>query len=328
MRFSRETICLTDIDAENDSFQITTKPITDDLIHSIEKVGLINPPMLVKKADHLVVVAGFRRIAACKSLDVSEMEACILEMDDLACATVAISDNAMQRPLNWVEISRAVNLLFKLCPKKAERASLLGLPGLPDNLSMAEKVAPVAGFVRTIQAGLITGQIPLPMALTLGKHDPETGALLADIFQNLGLGLNVQRETLLLAEEIAARESLTVLTVLQSKRVQDILVDPNLDRTQKRQFFREYLKTRRFPVISRAQKNFDSQLALLKLPGRIRLTPPKNFEGSRYSLQIEFETIDQLKAHLDLLTDRTGTPGFKTLLDGFNPDMDATDRTL
>ncbi|MBW2101027.1 MAG: ParB N-terminal domain-containing protein, partial [Deltaproteobacteria bacterium] len=62
---------MSSIDLEDKTYQITTNTTLDDLIDSIKTVGLISPPLLLKKKqDHSehTVVSGFRRIAACRSL--------------------------------------------------------------------------------------------------------------------------------------------------------------------------------------------------------------------------------------------------------------------
>ena len=197
--------------------------------------------------------------------------------------------------------------------------AMLPALGLPDNLGVARKALPLSTLPDAIQKGVISGQIPLPIALELGALDPDTGRLLSEIFQELALGLNLQREVLLLVKEIAARESINIMDVLTAKNVRALFADPDLDRTQKRMAFRDHLKTRRYPVIQKAHEAYTRKLKSLKLPAKVRLVAPKNFESRQYTFQIDFATIPQLKTHLELLLQKAQSPELQDLLKGFDP---------
>ena len=317
MKFRKTHIRLSDIDCDNVFYQITTTPVTEELIQSIKEIGCIHPPFLVSSNERYIIVSGFRRIAACFKLGLSDIEASILDNNPMECAKLAISDNTYQRRLNWIETSRALKLLFKCFSDEKDIAARLSVLGLPDNIGMAQKLLPLSDFSSSIQAGLISGQIPLPMALELGMLDIQTGSLLSDIFQDLGLGLNVQREMLTLAKEIAARESMSVFNLLNEKDVTTLLSDEDLDRTQKRYMLREYFKTRRFPVIQEITKTVNANIKNLKLPSKIRLIAPKNFESTQYMFQIDFSSISQLKKHLDVLVQKVQSQELRDIVNGF-----------
>ena len=319
MKYNRTHICLSDIDRDNTAFQITTTPVTDALIQSIKYIGLIHPPFLVSSNNKHIIVSGFRRIAACQQLGQSNIEAAVVDDKPIECAKLAISDNTYQRQLNWIEISKAMKLLFKFCSDKRDIAAMLSVLGLPDNLGMAENLLPLSDFSASIQNGLISGQIPLPMAMELGTLDIQTGSLLSDIFQGLGLGLNIQREILMLVKEIAARESVSMFDFLNEGNITSLLSDDQLDRTQKRSLFRAYLKTRRYPAIQAAQNAYNTHIKNLKLPSKIRLTAPKNFEGTQYAFQIDFSSISQLRKHLDVLCQKLESTELQTIVNGFEP---------
>jgi hypothetical protein len=284
MRFSQARVLLSDIDCEDETFHITTKKTVGDLVRSIDAIGLIHPPLLLaKKNNQFQIVSGFRRIAACAALGLTDIDACFAEHSPLLNAKLAITDNSFQRSLNWVELARAYHLLFHSVSREKDIIELLGVLGLPDNIGMAEKIRPLAQCAEAIQEGVISDLISLPVALELGGLESATGSLLARIFQTLGLGLNVQREILVLVKEIAARESKSIPDILNEKEIQEILEDKTFDRTRKRVLLRERLKLRRFPCIERASARFQEHLKQLKLPTKTRLVAPKYFESNEYS---------------------------------------------
>ena len=114
MRFREKIVNLSQIDFSDDAFRITTEKQVDDLMRSINHVGIMHLPLLLKKETAYTIVCGFRRIEACRRLNWFKLEAMILEADTmrLKCIKYAITDNAFQRPLNLIEKSRSIEMLF------------------------------------------------------------------------------------------------------------------------------------------------------------------------------------------------------------------------
>ncbi|MGA6925838.1 MAG: ParB N-terminal domain-containing protein, partial [Desulfosarcina sp.] len=104
------------IDTADHTFKITTNTDTNDLTSSIGSVGLLQPPILMPTAKGYRTVTGFRRIAACEGLNLTPIAARLLPPDTspMVCAQMAVADNALQRPLNLIEQSRAYALLNRL----------------------------------------------------------------------------------------------------------------------------------------------------------------------------------------------------------------------
>ena len=100
MRFREEKVRLDAIDSNNHTFLLTTEKCVDTLAVSIKSIGLIHPPLLIKKKTSYQIVSGFRRISALTSISVSEVDAWILNdtYDIREASKIAISENAFQRP--------------------------------------------------------------------------------------------------------------------------------------------------------------------------------------------------------------------------------------
>jgi len=105
MCFKEKIVKLSEVDAGDHSFRITTQETVDDLMDSIGHVGLLNLPLLLEKKTRYIVLCGFRRIEACRRLNRLDVKARILDSDTkkLECARYAVTDNAFQRPLNLIE---------------------------------------------------------------------------------------------------------------------------------------------------------------------------------------------------------------------------------
>lgn len=287
-----------DIDSENRAFQITTPQENTPLQQSIQDIGLISPPILHQNANRLQIISGFRRIHACRKLGWSNIESRILpsETRPLRLVQIAIADNAFQRELNLIELSRAYRLLSNLMPDVKElgrTASALHLPGTP---AYIEKLLPLGRFPEILQQGILSDTLSLPMAIELAELGDETGFELATLFHELRPSVSKQREILGTAKEIAARDDLTVVEVFQAAPMQDIRKNVDTDRNQKIHQIRSYLKRLRFPTLSRSEEKFRELVKKLKLGPDVQLSPPPFFEGSVFSLHLRFSRLSELKA--------------------------------
>jgi len=242
-------------------------------------------------------VCGFRRIEACRRLGWTDVEARILDSDTkrLECIKYAITDNSLQRPLNLIEQSRSINMLYGFFKDVGALGKSLSVMGLPDNPSIIKKIKELYHLPKFVQSGILSNTISLAMALELGRLQLEAGECLAKLFQTLTLSLNKQREILSLVKEISLREDISILKVLENDNLQKILTHKNLDRNQKIREIRIYLKQRRFPFITAAEKEFEKHVKKLKLGSETKLIPPDNFEGTTYTLKLFFKNLIELK---------------------------------
>jgi len=302
-----QTVPLKQIDLQIDTFRITTGEGIDDLVVSIQHDGLITPPILLEKPPSAyAVVSGFRRLQACQRLGCSDIFARVLNSDAdlLDCLRLAIAENSLQRQLNLIEMSRAIQKLsafFDSAVQMAEAAATLGLPANP---SVLDKMKDLCLLPWPVQQSILNDVISLSMAGELGKLDPENAVDFARLWDDLKFSLNKQKEFLTLMVEIARRENKAVRQVMMDPNLQRIIDDENLDRTQKGSQIRTLLRKWRYPRISEAEKNYRRHQKQLKLGNEIKLVPPKDFEGTTYTLCLNFEDLshlEELKKRLDAL---------------------------
>jgi ParB family chromosome partitioning protein len=294
------TVSLTDIDTRDTTYRITTRNQLEDLLGTIPSLGLLHSPVLLENTSGYSVVCGFRRIAACRQLGWKSLSARIHAaiQNRFQFAQLAIADNSLQRPLNLIETSRALNLLVDTSPDRHQLEKAARLLGLPVNPSAATKVQQLCRLAIPIQQGILSDTINLAMALELGKMDARDAEQLVALFSGLKLGLNRQRELLLLVTEIAKREDTSVQQLIGEQAFQDILQQADLDGAIRRQQIRSLLRKRRYPAITEAEANYQKQVRQLKLGEQIQLVPPRDFEGTTYALTLYFNNRQDLN-HLN-----------------------------
>ena len=312
-----ESVPLNRIDTTDDTFRITTRTDIDDLLASIPHVGLLNSPLVIKQASAFRIISGFRRLAACTKLGWEEVAARVLNPDlsPLKCLRFAIADNAFQRPLNLVETSRALHKLSahsNTGKRLIESASSLGLPSNP---SVIKKIKDLCLLPEGIQSSIIADTISLSMAMDLKQLAPQCAMTFAQLFNEFKLSLNKQREIVTLVKEIARREGVSMQMVLEDRQLQDIIIDQDLDRGQKARELRIYLRQRRFPQIVKAEAMFEYRRKQLSLGNEIKLIPPKDFEGTTYTVNMSFSSIAELKALHAKLYRMLQHPGLKKIIE-------------
>jgi ParB family chromosome partitioning protein len=285
-----------EIDTEDLTFRITTRREIQDLLGSINKIGLVQPPVLAANPTGYTIVCGFRRIAACRKLGWTRLTARILEktVDPFYTAQVAIADNALQRPLNLVETSRALQLLDKFGSDSRQRRRAAEILGLPISPSLAPAVKKICRLPLPVQESILADTINLAMALELGELDTAAAGGLVRLFNQLKVGLNKQRELLLLLKEIAEREETGIPQLLAERPLQEILEADDMDRAVQRHKVRSLLRKRRFPAMIRAETEYRKWARQLKLGDNIKLIPPKDFEGKSFSMNLRFNNRREL----------------------------------
>ena len=295
-----QTVSLASINLQNDGFRITTREDVDELATSIQHDGLIIPPTLIRQHSsenaQFAIVSGFRRVNACRKLGDNDIIARILETDavPLDCLRLAIAENALQRQLNLIETSRALQKLSSFYDDDVQLARTAGTLGLPANPAILHKLRNLCLLPWPVQHSILSDSVSLSMAVELQKLDPDSAVTFARLFDQLKFSLSKQKEILTLAAEIAQRENSSIPQVMSNPRLHEIIDNEDLDRAQKGRRIRSFLRQWRFPRISQAEKKYQIRHKQLKLGNDIKLIPPKDFEGTTYVLNLNFSNLAEL----------------------------------
>ncbi len=125
------------------------------LAESIKSVGLIQPIIVRKETKNYFVVAGERRLRACKSLGLRTIRAIVIEADEEKNLTMALIENIQRSALDPIEEAKAYKVLagrFKL--KQAEIAERVG----KERATVANSLR-LLNLPPDIQKGLSEGKI-------------------------------------------------------------------------------------------------------------------------------------------------------------------------
>ncbi|MDQ3836478.1 MAG: ParB/RepB/Spo0J family partition protein [Thermoproteota archaeon] len=79
----------------------------EDILISIKQKGLINPPLVRLKDDHYEIIAGHRRLEACKLLGWQNITCHIVDVDDKNAYEISLIENVQQKTMSAIEEARA-----------------------------------------------------------------------------------------------------------------------------------------------------------------------------------------------------------------------------
>lgn len=311
-------VALADIDLEDERFRITTRRDSDDLLPSIRRFGLRRAPLVACTPAGFLMVSGFRRVHACRALGWETIPARVIARAacEYECALKAVAENSLERPLNLIETSRALHLLESHAPDGRILGADAAALGLPAHSELTSRLKLLCRMPAVLQEAMLHGAISFAMACELGRMEEGLAADFARLFLHLKPSLNKQREIVALVLEIACREDADPRQLLEEAGRSPEAGSEDPDRNQQIQRLRRQLRRRRFPALAAAEDNFLALRQRLKLGDALQLAPPRDFEGTRFTLTLSFENRDdvaRLQARLNELVDH---PDFKTLLAG------------
>jgi ParB family transcriptional regulator, chromosome partitioning protein len=79
----------------------------EDLLISIKEKGLINPPIVRLRHDHYEIIAGHRRLEACKLLGWKKITCHVVDVDDKTAYEISVIENVQQKTMSPIEEAHA-----------------------------------------------------------------------------------------------------------------------------------------------------------------------------------------------------------------------------
>jgi len=323
-----QLIPLAAIDLEDECFRITTRRDSDDLRTSIPRFGLRAAPLVARVDAGFIIVSGFRRVGACRELGWDSVPARVLrKTSSYDCTLKAVAGNSLERPLNLIEISRALHLLEQHTPGGRILTEDAAALGLPIHSGMTSRLKLLCRMPAAIQDAVLEGALSFAMACELGRLEEDLATAFAQLFFRLKPSLNKQREIVTLVTEIACREGVNPRQVLEESGLARAGAPSHPDRNQQTQRLRKWLRQRRFPSLAAMEDAFLFLRQRLKLGEALQLAPPKDFEATHFTLTLSFETLEEVSRLREKLDELINHPDFKTLLTAKAMVLERTSRS-
>jgi hypothetical protein len=282
---------------------------------SIKRAGLLNLPLLLESgAGRLIIVSGYRRIAALLEMDFKHLPARILkerEISSLDVLLINFFDNLATREFNSVEKGMALSRLanhFSAGEILSHYMALLGLPSRQPTLE--NYISFDRDLDESLKRGLVEGRISEPAAKALLDLMPEERKAVGQLFLDLTFTINQQKQLIELLKDISRTKRTSMADVLQEQRFLDIRSSHSLNGPQKTKSLLALLRLQKFPRLSRAEETFKKEVLRLQLPRHVRVQAPSYFESEFYRMEISFRNGKELKDVIDHLA---GVDGLRQL---------------
>lgn len=266
------------------------------LADSIKEVGLVNPPILRSGNDQLDVVCGFKRVLACKSLGVFEIDTMIYKTDELPdekCLWFSLIDNARPGVMSAVESAIALKK-FADHGYGSDRLAREIAPhlGVPASRRYVEDCIQLLSLDKEIVHAIHNGSFGVEQAFCLLHIDEESQLPMFRVLSSCRANLNETRELVSLVPDVAAMKNLTVSEFIEEE-IAPIMKDESPPR-RKLQRLRDHLTRARYPRLTAAESAFERVMREMNLDERCRISAPKHFEGGEITVTIRAESADKL----------------------------------
>ncbi len=314
-----QRIPLEKIDLSDETFAVNFEPDLQRLRVSVEAVGLIQPVLLREKGDRYQIVSGFRRLSVFQELGSPGIEARIFqekEKEDLDLFLISLHENVMTRGYNAVEISIALDKLvhsFRM-NSPAVIKTFLPLFSLEPHEKILGTYLSLARMENEIKRYVIKEKVSRSNIRILSHFSPEDRKSLLSVFSGLKLGENRLREMLALVEEISRRDQTKVREMVGRPEIQSVLSEKELTPSQKTERVKKILSDLRYPRMSQMEREFDKKRNDLNLPSGISLHHPPFFEGKGLRIELFFETMEEYRSLLSLLSTLPEKKAFQEMI--------------
>lgn len=295
------------INTEPGPFSMSFEFDLADLLNSIEKVGILNPPLVVRgEGKTIEIVTGFRRIHALKKLG-CDSAACIdlsnTGYSDLELLLLNLHENLTIREFNDVEKSMVLVRLMRYLPRdEIEKIYTKTLKiNRPEDLDLLVRVDK---FDPAVKKSIADKKISLSVAGILSNRDSNTRILLGSLLTYLNLSINYQVQLIDYLIDISHKKQTSISDLLNSNEIKAVLEDENINIPQKAKSFMDTLRNMRYPVISRAEKDFRATIAKIPLPKGVRIKHPPFFEAPGFTAEISFQDGTDLRSKTRLIAEQ------------------------
>jgi ParB family chromosome partitioning protein len=286
----------------------------DPLVLSINTIGLVNSPLLIGNTHgRMTVVAGYRRILALRSLKHDKIPCRIIsesQLSPLECLLINLYDNLATRALNEVEKAMILCRLALWLPRAEVLDRYMGLLGLPSHEPTFLLFVKIEQELENaIKEYLAKGRLSLQVAKAFLDMDHNTRRHIFELISSLKLNINQQKQLFEYIIDISYRDSRFISSLFKEPQFMGIYHDNGLNNPQKAKAVLEFLRTKRFPHLTGAERAFKKKVSRLDLPEGVRIKAPPFFEAPHYRLEVLFKDGKELSEKIERLSKKAGLAG-------------------
>lgn len=294
----KEQIDLNEIFLKDERYRTSYYFSLEKLKLSLQKVGLLHPPLITFRSERLILVSGWKRILACSELSLSPIPVVIIkEKDDLKTFLMAFYENLATREFSLPEKAEILGRLKRFGEdEKRIIRHYMPLLDIPATLPYLDIYLAFSQFEPELKKAVHEKDMSFPSVRPLIEFSSRERKQLLPLL--LPLGQNKRRELLEDILEVSRKNDTPVQRILISPEIQAIQKSETLTPLQKADSIRLLLRKKRYPALSSMQGSFESLLRKIDWPEEIAISPSPFFEEEDFTVRFTFKSEEQLKAGL------------------------------
>ena len=283
-------------DLENRRYYFPSYEDGEQLLRSIQEVGILNPPYLQERlGSRPIPVLGRRRLRAAIAAGLSEIEARVIPETVPAQEAFipAFWDNFGHRSFDSALTAVVVRRLMELYTLETVAKDFLPALGIPPRGPRLERFRAVGGLEEQILEALALGKITMRTAVIMTRVTPAERLALFGLTQNLRLNANKTGEVIGHLFDLSVLHDSSLLELIRSDEVKTILEDDRLDLPSRANALRELVRKWKFPELSEKMRAFRSWHRGLDTGERIFVRPAPDFEDESVSVEIDVSSWEE-----------------------------------
>ena len=280
-----------------------------ELDASLERVGMLNPPLLIRGKTGAVIVYGFARLEAWRRLGRKSVQARVVSEgaasdEDLLSAAIDDNEATGGRRLNVIEQAMALEKLADWAgPDKTIQAYLPRLGHKPSR-AVFEKILGYRALPQGLQVALADGRLGEGMAPTQRLLEPDDQELLLICMETLRMSAGTRRDFAREAAEICRRDRVSLADLLAEAEFDPAAAPLAGETPHVRAALLAWMHKRRYPILHQIESDYAAAHAELELCDALTLRHPKDFEGDEFHLEGRVKNVEDLRKVVGLLADR------------------------
>jgi ParB-like chromosome segregation protein Spo0J len=294
------------VDCEDATYYIPDFSDLGPLVKSIQKIGIVNLPLLQEQVDgKLIPVLGRRRLKAALQRGMSDVKAAVLppEAPQTDGFRLAFWDNICHRSLDSATIAVVVRRLLELFPRQVVVDEFLSPTGIQLGGPRLERLRRIGGLDPVLLKALADGRIQEKTAVILAELSTEEGRRLVNLTEQLGMNANKKAEVIGYLFDLSVLNSQPILSFLQDERMIAIAENSGVPVPERGARVRNFIRWLKFPELAKREEEFSLWLRSVPQSQNVSISPAPGFETPACTIQISAYSTAQAEAILAKLKD-------------------------
>ena len=287
-----------DFDDYTYSLSPLTKNRPDQSIRaSINRVGILHPPVIKEKAaDLYIIVAGRQRLMAARQMFTHNSYDCFLLPQDMSkrdTFAILLEEILSTRPLASLEQAVFLQKIGSFLDEAQIISDILPRLGLSRHAHHIHQALRLLELEEPLLTGIELGILDERVARDMTELSCRDRLAVYEIIELLNLSTSNQKKFLILCRDIGARTSQKIADLLGDVEFKHIINHREANPPQKTANIMSWLKNKKSPRYSEAEKKFNRLISSLELPKNIRIAHTPFFENDLTTLSIHFKNLQQ-----------------------------------